>query len=80
LEIEYSQSNQKIYGIDRLITLKPKDNKKEVQFRSMDDYDFDFSKLIEAVKSDKIEKVRYYTELDFIKEALNGEKFEFMTL
>jgi CRISPR-associated protein Csh2 len=80
LEIEYSQSNQKIYGIDRLITLKPKDNKKEVQLRSMDDYDFDFSKLLEAVKSDKIEKVRYYTELDFIKEALNGEKFEFMTL
>jgi CRISPR-associated protein Csh2 len=80
LEIEYSQPNQKIYGIDRLITLTPKDNKTEVQFRSMEDYEFDFSKLIETVKTDKIAKVRYYTELDFIKKALNGEKFELMTL
>jgi CRISPR-associated protein Csh2 len=56
LEIEYSQPNQKIYGIDRLITLTPKDNKTEVQFRSMEDYEFDFSKLIETVKTDKLQK------------------------
>jgi CRISPR-associated protein Csh2 len=80
LEIEYAQSNQKIYGIDRLITLKPKGNKNEVQLRNMEDYDIDFSKLIDAANSDKISKVRYYTELDFIKDTLNGEKFELMTL
>ena len=45
LEIEYAKTNQKIYGVDRLIKLDPKDDKKGEQLRSMDDYKLDFSKL-----------------------------------
>lgn len=79
LEIVYADSHKKIYGIDRLVKIKIKDaDKKEEQIRSMDDYDFDFSKLIEAAKSVKVSKVRYYTEIDAIDAALDevGEKLE----
>lgn len=53
---------------------------KDEQIRSMDDYTLDFSKLKELAKNDKIEKVRFYTEVDEIKNKLNGEKFEEMSL
>lgn len=80
LEIVYNQPNQKIYGVDRLITLTPKDGKKGEQLRSIDDYDLNFDKLIEIAKSDKVLRIKYYTELQSIKDNLNGEKFEIMTL
>ena len=80
LEIVYNQPNQKIYGVDRLITLTPKDGKKGEQLRSMDDYDLNFDKLIEIAKSDKVLRIKYYTELQSIKDNLNGEKIEIMTL
>lgn len=81
LEIEYSQNNQKIYGVDRLIELKPKDNKKGEQLRSMDDYEFDFSKLLEAASTEKVEKIKFYTEIDSIKSEFAGKpKFEEITL
>ena len=80
LEIVYNKPNQKIYGVDRLITLTPKDRKKSEQLRSMDDYDLNFDKLIEIAKSDKVLRIKYYTELQSIKDNLNGEKFEIMTL
>lgn len=71
LEIVYANPLKKIYGVDRLVKIKVKDSdKKEEQIRSMEDYDFDFSKLIEAAKSDKVSKVRYYTEIDVIDAAL----------
>lgn len=77
LEIVYAENNQKVYGIDRLIRMIPKDDKKGEELRSMDDYDLDFSKLIEIANSDKIEKIRYYTELESIKSELSGNtKFE----
>lgn len=81
LEIDYSEANQKIYGADRLITIKPKIGKSQEELRSMDDYEFDFNKLIEVSKSDKIEKIKYYTELDIIKNKLKDmAKFETLTL
>lgn len=77
LEIEYAQNNQKIYGVDRLIELKPKNNKKGEELRSMDDYELDFSKLIEKAQTDKVAKVKYYTEIEEIKALFEGkEKFE----
>ena len=77
LEIEYSQNNQKIYGVDRLIELKPKNNKKGEELRSMDDYELDFSKLIEKAQTDKVTKVKYYTEIEEIKAFFKGNnKFE----
>ena len=80
LVIDYKQDFDKLYGIDRTIKLKPNEGLKDEQIRSMDDYDFDFSKLQELAKNDKIEKIRFYTEIDKIKNELNGEKFEEMSL
>jgi len=80
LEIEYAQNNQKIYGVDRLIELKSKDDKKGEQLRSMDDYELDFTKLFEkmgkpenaekpdeVLQKSKICKVKYYSEIDTLK-------------
>lgn len=81
IEIEYSGNNQKIYGVDRLIALKPKDNKKGEQLRSMEDYELDFSKLIAIAATEKVEKIKFYTEIDSIKSELANEpKFEAITL
>lgn len=80
LEIEYAQNNQKIYGVDRLIELKPKNNKKGEELRSMDDYELDFSKLIEKAHTDKVAKVKYYTEIEEIKALFKeNNKFEEIT-
>lgn len=80
LVIDYKQDFDELYGIDRTIKLKLNEGLKDEQIRSMDDYDFDFSKLQELAKNDKIEKIRFYTEIDKIKESLNSEKFEEMSL
>lgn len=80
LVIDYKQDFDKLYGIDRTIKLKLNEGLKDEQIRSMDDYDFDFSKLQELAKNDKIEKIRFYTEIDKIKESLNSEKVEEMSL
>jgi CRISPR-associated protein Csh2 len=74
LEIVYAQDNQKIYGVDRLIQLKSKNGKKGEEFRSLDDYELDFSKLIEAAKSNKVEKIRFYTEIESIKSNLSKQQ------
>lgn len=79
LVIDYKQNFDKLYGVDRTIKLVPKSLKDE-QIRSMDDYTLDFSKLKDLAKNDKIEKIRFYTEIDKIKNELNGEKFEEMSL
>ena len=81
LVIDYKQDFDKVYGVDRTIKLEPNEKgMKDEQIRSMDDYTLDFSKLKELAKNDKIEKVRFYTEIDEIKNKLNGEKFEEMSL
>jgi len=72
LEIVYAKSNQKIYGVDRLIKLEH-DGKKGEQLRSMDDYIIDFSKLIEAAASKKVQEIKFYTEIEAIKTTLNGK-------
>lgn len=81
LEIEYAQSNQKIYGVDRLIKIEPKDDKKGEQLRSMDDYKLDFTKLFEAANSPKVQKIKFYTEIETIKSELSkNPKFEAIAL
>lgn len=81
LEIEYAANNLKIYGIDRLIELKPKDDKKGEQLRSMDDYEIDFSKLIKAAESTKVQKIKFYSEIESIKSELSkNAKFEEIVL
>ena len=80
LVIDYKQSFDKLYGVDRTIKLEPNEGLKNEQIRSMDDYALDFTKLKELAKNDKIDKIRFYTEIDEIKNELNGEKFEEMSL
>ena len=80
VEIVYAESNKKIYGADRLVSIKPKDDKKGETIRSMDDYEFDFSKLIALKNDERIAKVRYYTEIPEIENKLKGDKFEKMEL
>lgn len=80
LIIDYKENFDKLYGIDRTIKLEPNKGMKDEQIRSMDDYALDFSKLKELAMNDKIEKIRFYTEIDEIKNELNGEKFEEMSL
>lgn len=80
LIIDYKENFDKLYGIDSTIKLEPNKGMKDEQIRSMDDYALDFTKLKELAKNDKIEKIRFYTEIDKIKNELNGEKFEEMSL
>ena len=80
LVIDYKQSFDKLYGVDRTIKLEPNEGLKDEQIRSMDDYALDFTKLKELAKNDKIDKIRFYTEIDEIKNELNGEKFEEISL
>lgn len=77
LEIVYAESNKKVYGVDQLISLKNKDDKSDEQLRSIEDFEFNFEKLIEIAKSEKIKKIKFYTEIEKIKIELNNkEKFE----
>ena len=81
VEIVYAKSNKKIYGADRLISIKPKNEKKGETIRSMDDYDFDFTKLTDLQNDERIAKVRYYTEIPRIEDKLKEyNKFEKMAL
>ena len=80
LIIDYKENFDKLYGVDRTIKLVPNGTLKDEQIRSMDDYTLDFSKLKDLAKNDKIEKIRFYTEIDGIKNELNSEKFEEMSL
>lgn len=70
LELVYSEAKKKCYGVDRLIKIAPKDGKKDEQLRSLDDFDFDFSKLAKVVADKRIAKLRYYSEINTIKNAL----------
>lgn len=85
LQIVYSKPNNKLYGLDRLIKITPKDNKRDEQIRSIDDFDFDLSGLIEAVNSDAVEKVQYYSDIKAIEDLIKDKpeagrsKFKKMT-
>ena len=80
LIIDYKENFDKLYGVDRTIKLVPNEGLKDEQIRSMDNYTLNFTKLKELAKNDKIEKIRFYTEIDGIKKELNSEKFEEMSL
>jgi CRISPR-associated protein Cas7/Csh2, subtype I-B/HMARI len=77
LEIVYSENNKKVYGLNRLIKLKNKDDKKDEQLRGLEDFEFDFSGIFTIATSDRIKKIRFYTEIPQIKEAFaKRDKFE----
>ncbi|MCR9288934.1 MAG: type I CRISPR-associated protein Cas7 [Bacteroidetes bacterium] len=72
MEIIYAQSHNKIYGADRLVKITPKDGKTSEQIRSMEDYDFDFSKLTALQENSKVSEIRYHTYIDRIAQALSS--------
>ncbi len=74
VQIVYKNNYDKIYGIDRLIEIKAKDEQKtEEAFRSRDDFNIDFSKFAEKVKSEKVKEIRYYTEIDELDKQFRKE-------
>ena len=80
LVIEYETQTDKIYGIDRKISITPQNGKRDEQIRNFDDFNFDFSKLLELSDNEKISKIKFYTEIDSIKDILKGDKFEKISL
>lgn len=81
LEIIYAENNKKVYGVDRLIKPNNEKSKKGEQWRSMDDYELDFTKLLEVAKSDKVGGINYYTEIDSIETVFKGNaKFKKLSL
>lgn len=75
LEIVYTENNKKVYGVDRLVKLDTKGKKGE-QLRSMDDYDFDLSRLIEVAKSEKVERINYYTEIEEVETVFKSDELK----
>jgi CRISPR-associated protein Csh2 len=81
MQIIYCDSNDKLYGTDKLISINS--NKEEEQIREMDDYSLDFTKLAEKASSNKVKEIRYYTEIPTIEKAivdLHNPKIQPMTL
>lgn len=77
LQIIYSDTNKKLYGLDRLIKLDTKVNgeieKKDEQLRSIDDFKFDLNDLLSITTDDKIKEILYYTETKKIKDVFEVE-------
>ena len=81
LQIVYAQPTKKLYGLDRMIELDAKEDRRGEQLRSRDDYALKFDKLREAARSDKVERVRFHTEDEALAQVLAGfEEFEPMGL
>ena len=74
-------NNVNYSGGSKTRSIKPKKDKKGEQLRSMDDYELDFSKLLAVAATEKVEKIKYYTEIESIKSEFAGNpKFEVITL
>lgn len=71
--VEYVDEKSKVYGLDRLITITPKDNKKEEQIRSWDDYTLNLDKLHNLADNPKVAEIKYYTEVDEIDKKFQGK-------
>lgn len=78
VQIVYKEPTDKLYGTDRLITIES--DKEDEQIRSMEDYNFEFKKLYEIAASKKVKEIRFYTEIDEIKNDLKGDKFTEMSI
>jgi CRISPR-associated protein Csh2 len=82
IQIVYAEPNQKIYGVDRLITIdRQQSAKRDEQIRSSDDYKLDFTELKRIAESNKVAEIRYYTEkADWKNEFSQLNKFSEMTI
>lgn len=76
LQIVYQNSNDKIYGADRLVNIQTE--KQQETLRSIDDYKFNFENLKTAAASPKIKEIRYYSDIKDINDNIGslGDKFK----
>jgi CRISPR-associated protein Csh2 len=75
LEIVYNDENRKLYGLDRLLRITPKEGMREEQMRSLDDCSLDLSKLIEKIASSEfVESVNYYSENDALLNQIDKKE------
>jgi len=74
LQIVYTASDEKLYGVDRL--LKITSEKLDEQLRNLTDFKFDFTDLKTAAASEKVQEIRFFTEIEQIKTGLTGNKFK----
>lgn len=79
-QIVYTDINNKLYGADRLISIKTE--KQEEQIRGLEDYELILDDLKVAADSSKIKEIRYYTELSIFSDKLKsfGVKFKSLSL
>ncbi|MES2733365.1 MAG: type I-B CRISPR-associated protein Cas7/Csh2 [Bacteroidota bacterium] len=81
LQIVYTQPTDKLYGTDKLIGIQSE--KRQEEFRDLDEVTFDFEKLKVAASSPKVKEIRYYTEIEHIKTAivaLGNSKFKELSI
>ena len=78
LQIVYADENKKLYNIDNLIKLQPKNGMEHEEIRNSDDYTLDFSELMKRIAaSDAVREVQFYTEHERISsEFANAAKFK----
>lgn len=70
LQLVYENKTDKIYGTDKLISYTSE--KRDEQFRDVSDVHFNFDLLTDALGSEKVKEVRYYTESKLIKEKVSS--------
>jgi CRISPR-associated protein Csh2 len=71
LQIVYTDTTSKVYGLDRTIRLTPREGIRDEQLRDERDYTLDFSEFQSRVLgSDKVAEVRYHTESERFETAL----------
>ncbi len=77
LQVVYENANDKAYGLERRLKLVAKEDKRDEQLRSRDDWSLDLSGLQAAAQSPKIKAIRFYTEDEDLKSQLLelGDKF-----
>lgn len=79
LNITYNNPDKKIYGLDNMIKLNS-DNKKDEEFRSIEDFKFDFQRLLDVVSSNDV-RVEFYSKSPQIHSMFEKHtKFEAMNL
>lgn len=79
LQIMYAETTKKIYGLDRMIKLNPKENKRGEQIRNINDFELDFSDLLSSVDTKVVQEVQYCTEIKSIENSLKDKpKFKKM--
>lgn len=69
LQLVYENKTDKVYGTDKLISYTSE--KRDEQFRDVNDLQFNFDGLKNVIASEKIKEVRFYTESKEIKEKLS---------